>query len=297
MQLRMGLGTYGSLSARGRLLAQEFRFRCDGWEIEVVPIQTNGERLCAEAPGELPAGPDDLFTREIDEALLAGRIDFAMHRAEDVPACIPEGLAIGAFVKREDPREVFVHRDGGVWAGFGSGRLAVSSLRRKFQVAKARPGVTAVPLAGELSVRLSRMGEGLCDALVASSPDLASVARPGRPAEFLPLEDVVPAPGQGALALAARLDNQEVRRILRAVDDPLCRLEVEFERALLKALGPGSAAVLGALARSSEDGVSMTVFHCLPDGSKGLRLRRFCKDSENRDAFIAEIADQVRRSS
>lgn len=290
----MGAGSSEVLLPWANQTVQALQFRFDGLEVEAVPVGTAGDR---QATDGLAAVSEGQATQETDAALLAGAIDFSVHRAQDLPVEIADGLCVAAFCKREDPREVFVPRDGLFsWSGFGSGKVAVSSLRRGFQIKWARPGVEPVPLAGAVSARLSRLKEGFCDALVLSGADWVSLDLPPDGVEAIPVEDLVPAPGQGALVLQTRLDRKDVREVLRGLDDPICRLELEFERALLRSLGPDHAPVLGVLARSTEEGVGLSVFHCRPDGSKPMRLRRYCAGLAERDGFIAELVDFIRRS-
>ncbi|MBI5623351.1 MAG: hypothetical protein HY924_06195 [Elusimicrobia bacterium] len=295
MKLWVGSSSVEALLPWVRQVIQSLQIRYEDLNVEIAPIVTTGERQAAESPEGLASGPDDLLTREVDAALLNGTIDFAIHRAQDLPAVLAEGLCIAAYCKREDPRDIFVARSGIPWAGFGAGKVAVSTLRRHLQIKRARPGVEPVPLRGAVTSRLGRLEGGFCDALVLAGADWAGLGLPPQRAEFIPVEDVVPGPGQGALALVSRLDRKDVREMLRAFDDPLCRLEVEFERALLRALGPDHAWVLGALARSGEDGIGMSVFHARPDGSRPLRLRRFCAGPAEREGFIRELAESIGR--
>ncbi|MFA6317325.1 MAG: hydroxymethylbilane synthase [Elusimicrobiota bacterium] len=296
MKLWLGSSSVEALLPWVRQVIQGLQIRYEGLEIEIAPIQTSGEREAAEQPEVLGSGKDDLLTREVDAALLAGTIDFAVHRGQDLPVRLPEGLCIAAYLKREDPREVFVPRSGIPWAGFGSGRLAVSSLRRGLQIRRARPSVELLCLRGSVSSRLGRLEQGYCDAMVLAGANWTGLGLPPQRAESVPVEDMVPAPGQGSLVLVTRLERKDIREMLRVFDDPATRIEVEFERALLRELGPEHAVTLAVLARSTEDGVSLSVFHSLPDGSRPLRLRRTCREGEGRASFIGEIVEAIQRS-
>jgi len=301
MKLRMGTrGSALALAQSGAVAAALARLQ-PGLEVETVRIRTSGDRFSAQSPAaaRTPAqGAKGLFVKEIEEAVCYGRVDFAVHSAKDLPAVLMAGLFIAAIPEREDPRDAFLGRDGRKWAQTGPGaRIGTSSLRRRVQLLAARPGLVMTPMRGNVGTRLRKLKEGLCDGLVLALAGLRRLGLSEVAHEPLSEELMLPAPGQGALAVEAREDQSEVLELLSGLDHRPTRLEVELERAFLKEMGGDCLVPLAARAAVRGSEADMSVFICEPDGSRPVRLSAVCRDLENREAFARDLASQVRSRS
>lgn len=198
-------------------------------------IKTTGDKL-ADAP-LAKLGGKGLFTKELEEALLEGRVDLAVHSLKDLPAALPEGLRLTAIPEREDPRDVLLGRR---LAELPAGaRVGTSSLRRAAQLRALRPDLILGPVRGNLDTRLRKLAEGHYDALVLAAAGLKRMGWQGRVAEYLAVDVMCPAVGQGALAVETRADGGEAERACAQLDHAETRACVTAERALLGALGGG----------------------------------------------------------
>lgn len=231
-------------------------------ETELVPMTTSGDRG-ASAEGS-PAGMKGLFVAEIVRALQEGEVDLAVHSAKDLPSDDPEGVVVGAVPERNDPYDVLVTRDGEL---SGGSRVGTSSLRRRAQLKRSRPDVDVVELRGNVDTRLARLEEGAVDGLVLAAAGLARLGVTPPSAVPLPLDEMVPAPGQGALAVQVRADDDATREIVERLDHPRSRVAFEAERAVVRALGGGCALPLGAYAEGRAEGVRLLAVVIRPDGS------------------------------
>jgi len=284
--------------AQAGAVAASLKKKNPGLEIETIVIKTSGDLFASAAPSRarsLSGGTKGLFVKEIEEALSGGRIDFAVHSAKDLPADLADGLVIAAYPKREDSRDVFIGRDGASWKQFPKGgRLATSSLRRQRQLASVRSDISFLPMRGNVDTRLKKLEQGLCDGLVLAGAGLIRLGKSDLPREFLPESVVVPAPGQGALALEADSERRDVISILAALDDGATRIEVEIERALLRAVGGGCATPLGVSAKKEGKGARVAVFWADPEGNASARLEGVCPDPGQKDAFARQIAAKIK---
>ena len=236
----------------------------EGSVIEI--IKTSGDKI-ADAP--LAAiGGKGLFTKEIEDALLEGRIDLAVHSLKDLPTELPAGLHIAAVPPREDPRDAMVGRR---LAELAPGaRVGTSSLRRSALLRAARPDLTIEPVRGNLDTRLRKLAAGQYDALALAAAGLKRLGWEDRVAEWLPVEMMCPAVGQGALAIETRREGDAALLCAR-LDDPDTRLAVETERAVLRALGGGCQVPIGAHATVESGRVSLRGVVASPDGARVLR--------------------------
>jgi hydroxymethylbilane synthase len=268
-----------------------------GLTVETVVIKTSGDLFGAPPPEvakTLPQGAKGLWVKEIEQALIDGTIDFAAHSAKDLPALLAPGLTVAAYPEREDPRDALVARPGLTWEILAAGmKVATSSLRRSLMIADAKPGVTTVPLRGNVDTRLRKLKEGEFDAMVIA---VAGLKRLGRTEKHEPLDPSVmlPAPAQGALALEARADRGDVIALVGALDDPSTRLCVEFERAFLGAVGGGCGAPVAAHARRRSGGVFLEAFFAGEGEAAGKRVAGLCADRGRREAFIRDLAAQAK---
>ncbi|MCX5795556.1 MAG: hydroxymethylbilane synthase [Elusimicrobia bacterium] len=299
MRLRMGTrGSALALAQSGQTAAALMKLH-PGLEVETVRIQTSGDRFSIQSPAEVSAmasGTKGLFVKEIEEALAEGRVDFAIHSAKDLPAELMAGLAIAAYPEREDPRDVFIGQGGLSWKDAGAGtRIGTSSLRRQIQLLAAKPGLKMLPMRGNVDTRLRKMNKGDCDALVLAGAGLRRLGLGAVPHEELAEELLLPAPGQGALAVEARQDRRDVVELLAKLDDRHTRVEVELERAFLKVMGGGCSVPLAARAKLRGAEADFSVFYSEMDGSRAVRLNEVCRDLPRAEEFARELAGRVRR--
>lgn len=229
-------------------------------------IKTTGDHL--QTASLVQSGGKGLFTKEIEEALLAGSIDLAVHSLKDLPTEMPRGLTIAAIPAREDPRDVLV----GCRLGDlpQRARVGTSSGRRGAQLRALRPDVRVEPIRGNVDTRLRKLREGQYDAILLAAAGLRRLGLGDQIAEILSAEQICPAPGQGALALETR-ENDEARRICAELDDEPCRQAVTCERAILAALGGGCQLPVGAYAEIVEKTLRLSAVVVSPDGSRRLQ--------------------------
>ena len=241
--------------------------------VEIVPIKTSGDRRPARALSE--EGGKGLFTKEIEDALLAGAIDVAVHSAKDLPAAIPKGLALAAFLKREDARDAFVSQRFKRLRDLPPGAtVGTSSLRRQAELLARRPDLRIVPLRGNVGTRLAKIAKGSADATILASAGLVRLKRDGAIAERLPVGTMLPAPGQGAIALEARASDRALGKLLARIDHAPTRLCVSAERALVEALGASCTMPLGGFAKISKGRLVLEAALFSPDGRVAIRVRR-----------------------
>ncbi len=230
-------------------------------------IKTTGDKIT-----DVPlagVGTKGLFTKEIEEALLEGRIDLAVHSLKDLPTQLPLGLTLAAIPEREDPRDVLAGRR---LAELGAGaRVGTSSLRRQAQLRAVRPDLKVVPVRGNLDTRLRKLAQGHYEALVLAAAGLKRLGWEERITEFLPVETMCPAVGQGALAVETRQDGGEAERACGWLDHAPTRAAVLAERAVLAALGGGCQVPIGAHARVENDQLRLLAVVVSPDGSRIVR--------------------------
>ncbi|HET7677726.1 MAG TPA: hydroxymethylbilane synthase [Candidatus Limnocylindrales bacterium] len=240
------LGTRGSALARRQAALVAAALEAHGIEVETVAVQTEGDRRRPET-----VWGEGAFVRAIEAALLDGRVDVAVHSAKDVPTDEPDGLLLAAFPRREDPRDALVGRVPGLrLADLPAGaRVGTDSPRRTGFLRGLRPDLDFHPLHGNVDTRLRRLEEGETDALVLALAGLRRLGREQRAGEVFAPEVLPPAPGQGALAVQARSDDERTIALLRLIDHVETRAAVLAERAFLRAMGGGCRAPIGALAR------------------------------------------------
>lgn len=274
------LGTRGSPLAlwQARWVADAIAQRT-GVKSELVVFKTTADRFSDTPVAAL--GGKRLFVKEIEEALLAGAIDAAVHSAKDMPAWLPEGLTLGAVPPREDPRDALVLREGVGPAGVDPEallrslgphpRLGTGSIRRTAQLRRWLPQAVFVPLRGNLETRLRKLDAGECDALVLAAAGLKRLGLGHRIAAVLSVDHCVPAPGQGALAVELRSDDAATRALVGAIAHPDASATVAAERALIAALGGGCQLPVGALATIEDGTLRLHAVVAAPDGSQLLR--------------------------
>jgi hydroxymethylbilane synthase len=250
--VKLRVGTRGSRLALVQTESVAGALAAAGAEVELVRITTSGDRLAQVALAEF--GGKALFVKEIEEALLNGRIDVAVHSLKDMPAVLPAGLTLGAFPTRADPGDVLVTRAGGDLAGLAPGSVVgTSSLRRRVLLLGRRPDLEVRPIRGNVDTRLAKLGAGAVDALVLARAGLDRLGLSIDHAVALPVADFVPAVGQGLLAVEVRQDDQRALEVVGRLDDTRCRMEALAERAFLHGLGADCHTPVAGHARGEGD--------------------------------------------
>lgn len=222
-----------------------------GHDAPLLELATTGDRWSLAGAGRQP-GMDvkGMFVKELEEALLDGRADIAVHSAKDLPGGLPAGLAVLATPPREDPSDVLVGSSGGLDALVDGARVGTTSPRRRAQVLAARPDVRVVEVRGNVDTRLARLDAGEVDALVLASAGLRRLGIDRADCVVLPVEVCLPAAGQGIVAIEGRDGDAAVRDACAALDDPAARACLAAERAFLARLGGGCSVPAGALCQS-----------------------------------------------
>jgi hydroxymethylbilane synthase len=225
--------------------------------------------------------------KEIEDALLRREVDFAVHSCKDMPAVLPDGLAIAAVLPREDPRDALVlptrdPADGRtpvasfeqLLATIGQRpRVGTSSVRRVAELTRLMPRASFLPIRGNLDTRLRKLDRGDFDVLVLAAAGLRRLGFAERISYTLPVEACVPAPGQGAIAIEFRADDERVREALQPIDHPVTARAVEAERALVAALGGGCQTPIGALALARDGDLDLHAVVVSLDGQQAVRGR------------------------
>jgi hydroxymethylbilane synthase len=266
------IGTRGSALARwqaaevGRLL----RAAHPGLEVTEKIVVTQGDRV--QTGPVIDLGGKGVWVKEIEEGLRANEIDLAVHSMKDVPAELAPGLAIVAVPTRADPRDAIVSRDGSKLAALAAGsRVGTSSLRRVCQIRAARADLSVEILRGNVDTRLRKVAEGVVDAAVLASAGLDRLGFSGRIAERLDEARMLPAIGQGALALEARADDARVVGLCRALADAAAEVTTAAERALLAGLGVGCRTPVAGHATLAEGRLTVAGLVGRPDASEMIR--------------------------
>ncbi|PWJ53262.1 hydroxymethylbilane synthase [Quadrisphaera granulorum] len=261
------LGTRRSALARTQSehVAQALRERT-GRAVELVEVTTEGD--VSRAPLS-SLGGTGVFATALRDALLAGRVDLAVHSLKDLPTAPADGLVVAAVPPREDPRDVLVASGGRSLDGLPAGaRVGTGSPRRAAQLRALRPDLEVVDVRGNVDTRLRFVADGQLDAVVLARAGLLRLGRADEATDVLDTDRLLPAPGQGALAVECRSDDADVRAVCALLDDASSRAATIAERALLAALEAGCAAPVGALAVTDADGeLRLTGLVAALDGS------------------------------
>lgn len=262
------LGSRGSLLALAQAEIVRRRLLTVGIEVEVVTIRTAGDRSQPDVSMMRERGA---FVSELEGALKSEAIDLAVHSAKDMPADPSKGLSIVAYPTRGDARDAVVTRDGRPLAGLSAGsRVGTESPRRRAFLLSERTDLEVVPIRGNVDTRLKKLDAGEVDALVLAAVGLERIGRADRTSECLSFERMLPAPGQGALAIQGR-DGDTVAQTVTGLDDPGTRTAVTAERAFLRTMGGGCQAPLAAHARSRGSQLLVEGAGSEPDGDRIVR--------------------------
>jgi hydroxymethylbilane synthase len=259
-----------------------------GESCHIEIIKTTGDKITDVPLAQV--GGKGLFTKEIEEALLRGDVDLAVHSMKDLPTILPEGLAITAVPLREDPRDALV---GCKLHDLAEGsKVGTSSLRRAAQLRALRPDLKVEPVRGNLDTRLRKLEEGKYSAIVLAAAGLNRMGWDDRIAEILSTNYMCPAVGQGALAIETREDLGPAAQLCARLDHAETRTAVSAERALLAALGGGCQVPIGAYGTLAGDELHLTAVVCTPDGNRLLR-RNASGPANAAEPLGRELADAL----
>jgi hydroxymethylbilane synthase len=266
---RIKIGTRGSPLALAQ--ARETRERLiaahglDPSDIEIVAITTTGDRIKDRPLNEI--GGKGLFTKEIEDALLAGEIQLAVHSMKDLPANLPDGLTIAAVLSREDPRDAFISPVANSLAELKTGAtIGSSSVRRTAQVLRLRPDLKTVQFRGNVETRLRKLSEGVADATFLACAGLNRLGLSDKITAVIHVEVMLPAIAQGAIGIEIRKDDEATRKLLTAINHTESQIAVTCERAFLKALDGSCRSPLAGLATLNGNTLSFRGHALTPDG-------------------------------
>ncbi|MGA7675678.1 MAG: hydroxymethylbilane synthase [Rhizomicrobium sp.] len=260
------LGTRGSTLARVQAGMVAYALQQRGIACEIVPVKTTGDRILDRPLAD--AGGKGLFTKELEEALLSGSIDFAVHSMKDVPTALPGGLTIAAILPREDPRDVFIAKRARTLSDLPPGaRVGTSSVRRKAQVLRLRPDLECVSLRGNVDTRLAKLEAGETDAILLAMAGLKRLGLAERVTTVLALEEWLPSLAQGAVGIEIRLSDARTASAIGKLGDEAASTELACERAFQAALDGSCRTPIAGLARIDGKRLSFRGEVIAPDGS------------------------------
>jgi hydroxymethylbilane synthase len=234
--------------------------------IEIIVIKTTGDMVLDRTLSEI--GGKGLFTKEIDEAQLDGRVDLAVHSMKDVPTQLPDGIILAAYLPREDVRDAFVSLKVKSLADLPAGAVVgTASLRRRSQILARRPDLKVEPLRGNVQTRLKKLGEGVCDATLLAMAGLRRLGLDQHAASVLEPEEMLPAVAQGAIGIACRENDEKAKNWLLALNHKPTEIRVTAERAFLAVLDGSCRTPIAALALLDGEKLSFRGLIVKPDGS------------------------------
>jgi hydroxymethylbilane synthase len=290
-RLNVVLGTRGSKLAvhQSEWVQAQLHALAPHVTVTLRRIQTSGDRILDVPLAQI--GGKGLFVKEIEEALLSGEIDLAVHSMKDVPTELPDGLEILCVPPREDPRDALISRDGKLFLDLPLGaKIGTSSLRRQSQLLHARPDLTIAMLRGNLDTRLKKLREGQFDAIVLAAAGLRRLAWAHEITEYLAPQISLPAIGQGALGIEGRKDDAFIRSLLSGLDHAPSKIAVLAERALLHRLQGGCQVPIAAHATLAGTKVRLEGVVASVDGKELIRdsVEGTIEDPESIGVQLAE---------
>ncbi len=261
--------------------------------IEIVVIRTSGDRFQSGPLAEL--GGKGLFTKEIEDALMSGSIDIAVHSMKDVPSALPAGLDIACVLPREDPRDAFLSTVAPRLAALPEGAVVgTASLRRKAILLNRRPDLKVVPFRGNVNTRMRKLAAGEVDATLLAVAGLKRLGKADAATEILAPEDMLPAACQGAICIECRESDDAARQLLEPIDDAPSSRRVAAERALLAGLDGSCRTPIAALAEIADGGLRLRALIARPDGGGMVETERRGGEADA-EAMGRDAADELRR--
>ena len=266
MQNSLTIGTRGSQLARwqAQFVKKQLAFHFPNLEVNIKIIKTTGD---ANPDASLLGLGKGIFTKEIEAALLTRDIDIAVHSLKDLPTELPHGLCIAAIPEREDPRDVLITATGFPLEDLlGGAKIGTTSPRRKAQLLGMRPNLRVVDVRGNIDTRLRKLRETDLDGIILAAAGIKRLLEPEIITQYFDIERMVPAVGQGALAIEAREGDSPIETLLEPLNDPQTVAEVTAERTVLESLGGGCQVPVGACAWHVNDELSLIAAVCHPEG-------------------------------
>jgi hydroxymethylbilane synthase len=266
------IGTRGSLLAlrQSEGVAEELREACPDLSISLVRIRTKGDRF-PDAPF-LEMGEKGLFVKEIEESLLRGDIDLAVHSMKDLPTELPAGLCLGAITAREDARDCLLSREGLNLEELPLGAIVgTGSPRRQAQLKNFRPDLQIKPVRGNLDTRIRKLDSGEWDAILLAAAGLHRLGLQDLVTQYIPPEICLPAAGQGALGVELRENSRDFKAVIQMLNDEGSACATLAERAFLRGLGGGCQVPIGALGEVRSGSLHLHGMICTPDGKRVVR--------------------------
>jgi len=267
MSTRLVIGTRGSELAlwQANHVADTLRAAHVGLEVTLTIVKTQGDKIQDRPLHEI--GGKGLFVREIEQQLLDGEIDLAVHSMKDLPALTPDGLTIAATPAREDPRDALVGPAGATLATLAAGtRLGTGSLRRGALAKRINPGLELVPIRGNVPTRIGKVDSGDVDATLLAAAGLRRLGRADRIVELLDPVSFCPSPAQGILALQTRADDARAKTLVSVMADPATTVMAAAERGFLARLGAGCSVPVACYAQTAAGRVSIRGLVVDPSG-------------------------------
>ena len=290
------IGTRGSDLAlwQANWVKSELERIHEGVTCELLIIKTKGDKILDVPLAKV--GGKGLFVKEIEEALLDGRIDLAVHSMKDMPAELPEGLKIGAIPEREDPRDALISREGLTFDQLPKGAcVGTSSLRRSAQLLAKRPDIEIKTLRGNVNTRLRKLSEGEYDAIILASAGLRRLGFADQITECLSTDLMLPAVGQGALCVESRENDERIDAALAPLNHEATRVAVLAERAFLNTLEGSCQIPVGAFAETDGESVSIRGLVAEIDGSRVLMESDSAK-AEKTEALGVTVAQRLKEA-
>lgn len=286
------IGTRGSELALWQAKHVAVALRGRGHEVTLEVIKTTGDKFAEAAlaeVGSFSGTTKGIFTKEIEEALGAGRVDLAVHSLKDLPTELPQGFALAAILPREDAKDALVAQRFNSLADLPHhARVGTSSLRREAQLRALRPDVEVLPLRGNVGTRLQKLERAEFDAIVLAASGLQRLNRAAAIRQIFKYEEMCPAAGQGALAIEVRDEDGSTREAVKFMDDTETRKATDCERALLARLGGGCQVPIGAFARAGAAQLELIAKVGRRDGSDMLVERGQGNDPQKLGAAVAQ---------
>jgi hydroxymethylbilane synthase len=262
------IGTRGSQLAlyQAELTKTKLLEKFPGIEVEIVIIKTKGDKILDVALSKI--GDKGLFTKEIENALLAGEVDIAVHSLKDLPTTLPEGLKLGAVLERAEFRDALVSKDGRkLHEMTEKDVIATSSLRRKASLLRYNKNFQIVDIRGNVNTRLRKMEEGYCDASIMAAAGLQRLELDHYITEIISPEIIIPAASQGIIAIESRIGDTGTEKLLAAINHELSWIAGEGERGFLRAIEGGCQVPVGCYSQIDDEKITLTGFVASTDGA------------------------------
>lgn len=274
-QQKIRIGTRGSPLAlwQANWIKSELQSLHDGLAVEIITIKTSGDKI-QDAP-LAKIGGKGLFVKEIEEGLMRGEIDIAVHSMKDVPIELPEGLTIATITRRENPCDALISKDGKKLADLPKGaKVGTGSLRRTTQLLSYRPDLQIIPMRGNVETRIKKLTTDGLDAIILATAGLYRLGWKDKITEIIDPDILLPSVGQGAVGIEARQHDVDVLRLIIGLDHETTHLALEAERAFLRVLGGGCQVPIAAHATLADDKLCLKALVGSPDGKQILKSEK-----------------------